>query len=254
MVTLQEVETQLAAIGANYRFWGRAEIVELQHILVPGERIQACLNGRYEGGFATFVATDQRLLLVDKKLFYLTTEDMRYDMIAEVDFSAQLFSGTVKVVTPTKSLTFTSYRPQVLRQVATHIQQRVMQVRHIAAPASDLTPAQGQPSQQPQPVVTKPIHQAGPFAANAPVAAPVAAPPAVSQPVTAADARAQYAQNPEPYASLLGNQAVVGAASTQEPALPSPIRRNPYVNPPLMVRRRIGRFGPIGQASQSHTS
>lgn len=240
MVSLQEVENQLTAIGANYRFWGRAEIVELQHILVPGERIQACLNGRYEGGFATFVATDQRLLLVDKKLFYLTTEDMRYDMIAEVDFTAQLFSGTIKVVTPTKSLTFTSYRPQILRQVATHIQQRVMQVRHIAAPTNGVAQAQGQTGHvPPRPVVNRPIHQV-----YQPPAAPAAPPPS------------HYSLYPEVYASLLGNQAVNGANAEPDQArasavgLPSPVRRNPYVNPPLMVRRRIGRFGPIGQPYQ----
>src|SRR5690349_14341378 len=97
MVTLKEVEKQLTAIGANNRYWGRAEIIELQHILVPGEQIKAHLTGRYQGGFANFVATDQRLLLVDKKLFYLTVEDMRYDMIAEVDFSGQLLSATIRV-------------------------------------------------------------------------------------------------------------------------------------------------------------
>lgn len=241
MVTLQEVESQLESIGANYRFWGRAEIVELQHMLVPGERIQACLNGRYEGGFATFVATDQRLLLVDKKLFYLTTEDMRYDMIAEVDFSAQLLSGTIKVVTPTKSLVFTSYRPKILRQVASHIQQRVMQVRHISAQPGAPVPTHAQPQHQPQPVVTKPIHQAYQQAAE-----PA---PAVSQPVEppAAPSQAiQYVRNPEPYATMLGNQAVISAANDSA-SLPMPSRRNPYMNPPLMTRRRIGRFGSIGQ-------
>lgn len=215
MVTLQEVEKQLEAIGANSKFWGRAEIVELQHILVPGERVQACLNGRYQGGFATFVATDQRLLIVDKKLFSLAIEDMRYDMISEVDFGAQLLSGTIKVCTPTKNLTFTTYKPQVLRQVTSYIQQRVMQVRHQYS-------AQNEPQT---------------LAFNQPLASP---PPAQSTPVVAA--------LPEvvdtPYAAVIGNQAIT-AANTQ-PSLPTPQRRNPYMHPPVLMRRKIGRFGSIG--------
>jgi hypothetical protein len=210
MVTLQEVERQLNTIGANNRFWGRAEIIELQHILVPGEQIQACLYGRHQGGFATFVTTDQRLLLVDKKIFYLTVEDMRYDMIAEVDFSAQLLSGTMRVCTPTKNLSFTTYKPQVLRQVASYIQQRVMQVRHQYMP-------------------------------DEPIAQPSLA--QVIQPATPVTSIANR------YASLLeiGNQAVSGANTPEE--LPAPQRRNPYMNPPLIMRRRIGRFGAIGHTS-----
>lgn len=228
MITLQQVESQLESIGANYKFWGRAEIVELQHILIPGERIQACLNGRYTGGFATFIATDQRLLLIDKKIFFLTVEDMRYDMINEVDFSAQLFSGTIKVCTPTKTLQFTNYRPKVLRKLAAYIQQRVMQVRHQYMEQS------GHVQHQPQPVVFKPISLD-----EQPVQAPQ--PTAVQTPV------------PD-WAAILGNQAMsapdysVTTEATTDPepaALPQPLRRNPYMNPPLMTRKRIGRFGPI---------
>jgi len=216
MITLQEVEKQLEAIGANSRFWGRAEIVELQHILIPGEQIQSLINGRYQGGFATFVTTDQRLLLVDKKIFFLTVEDMRYDMIAEVDFSAQLLSGTIQVCTPTKNLTFTTFKPKPLREVASYIQQRVMQLRNQYDPQQ-----QQQSSVSPQPIGL----------------------PAQSNQAT------QTATKPAPvmrgvYAALLGSQAVTGAE--QEPGLPSPLRRNPYMNAPMVTRRRIGRFGPIG--------
>lgn len=232
MVTLKEVEKQLNAIDANSRFWGRAEIVELQHILVPGEQIQACMNGKYEGGFATFVATDQRLLLVDKKLFYLTVEDMRYDMIAEVDFGAQLMSGTIRVCTPTKTLTFTTLKPKPLRLAANYIQQRVMQVRH-----------QYEPQQLPQfqPAELQAVEPLAPAVQPAPVAAAVA-----TQPAVAVEPNPTEALN-NMYAEMLGSQAIEGAeAASLENQLPLPQRRNPYMNPPLMMRRRIGRFGPIG--------
>lgn len=129
MITLQEVEEQLKHIGANYRFWGRPEIMELPKILIPGEQIQACVNCHYSGGFATFCATDQRLLLIDKKILYLTLEDLRFDMINEVDYCAQLLSATMSVCTPTKTLVITTLHPAQLREVSTYIQQRVMQVR-----------------------------------------------------------------------------------------------------------------------------
>jgi hypothetical protein len=85
MVSHREVERQLKAIGAEFRFWNKPEIRELKHVLVHGERIMHCVSGRYEAGFAILCITDQRVLLIDKKPFYLTLEDVRYDMVAEVD-------------------------------------------------------------------------------------------------------------------------------------------------------------------------
>ncbi len=222
MVTLQEVERQLNAIGANSHYWGRAEIEELQHILVPGEQIMACLYGHYQGGFATFVATDQRLLLVDKKIFYLTVEDMRYDMIAEVDFSAQLMSGTIRVCTPTKTLTFTSFKLKALRQVTNYIQQHVMEVRHQYSPGA-----------------VAPVVESAPVAVVSEPLQPVATEP---PPTAALNGM---------YAAMLGSQAMNGSEPVKHKVLPLPQRRNPYMNPPLMTRRRIGRFGPIGTPESS---
>lgn len=129
MVSLTEVENQLKRIGVSIRFWGRAEMRELQHILIPGEQIKACMNGRYEGGFAMLCATDQRLLLIDKKPLYLTVEDIRYDMIVEVDFGYRLLDASATVCTPNKTLAFTTFRQKELRALTNFVQKRVMEIR-----------------------------------------------------------------------------------------------------------------------------
>lgn len=129
MITAAEVDQQLKDVGVSRSFWGRAELAELQHILMPGEKIQGCLNGHYENGLAVLCATDQRLLLIDKKLFHLSVEDLRYDMIAEVDYGAQLITGTIRICTPTKVLAFTTFKPKLLRVMASFIQQRVIEIR-----------------------------------------------------------------------------------------------------------------------------
>lgn len=138
MVELHVVEDQLKAIGADFRFWGRAEKRELRHILVEGEVIHHCLNGRYEGGFAMLCVTDRRLLLIDKKPLYLTLEDVRYDMISEVDFSHRLVDATVKVCTVNKNLRFTSFRNGDLRKLTAFVQDRVMETRQQHAQPSQV--------------------------------------------------------------------------------------------------------------------
>ncbi len=129
MVPLTHVEEQLKRIVCNFRFWGRAEIKELAHILLPDEVIAACTNGRYEGGFALLVVTNLRLLLVDRKPMFLMLEDLRFDMIVELDFSTRLLNAMLKVVTPARTLTFNAWNGQRLRAILDYTQERIAELR-----------------------------------------------------------------------------------------------------------------------------
>ncbi len=126
MVHRNEVSEQLKRLGVNFQFWCRPEIRELPNILFEGEQLQHVLIGRYEGGFALFCATDQRVLLVDKKPFYLTLEDIRYDMISDVQYNHRLIDATMRLGTVHKTISFTAYNHSKLRNFTSFIQQQVM--------------------------------------------------------------------------------------------------------------------------------
>src|SRR5579862_3274748 len=122
MVSLQNVEEQLKRLGCNFRFWGRAEIKELSVVLMPDEVIAQCTNGHYEGGFALLVATDRRLILVDRKPMFLTLEAISYDMISQVDFNHRLMDATLHIFTFNKCLDFTSWNHKRLRTILAYTQ------------------------------------------------------------------------------------------------------------------------------------
>ncbi len=134
MVSITYVEAQLKRIGCNFRFWGRAEVKELANILLPDEIIAGCVNGRYEGGFALLCVTNMRLLLVDRKPMFLTIEDIRFDMIAEIDYSARLLDSTIRVITGNRTLLFNAWSNHRLRNILNYTQQRIMEIRqpHLA--------------------------------------------------------------------------------------------------------------------------
>lgn len=144
MVTVAYVEEQLRRVGGTVRFWGKSTVRELANILMPEEIIAGCVNGRYEGGFALLAVTNMRLLLVDKKPMFLELEDIRFDMIAELDFSSRLFDNTINVITPTKTLTFKSWNGQRLRAILNYTQQRVMEIRQPHLVQQFTTPARNQ--------------------------------------------------------------------------------------------------------------
>lgn len=129
MVSLQSIEDQLAKLGINLRFWGRPEVRELQHVLVQNEKIIGAVNGRYEGGFALLVVTDQRVLLIDKKPWFITVEDLRFDMISEVDYNGRLIDATIVIFTLNKTLRFTALKQKQLRAMTSYIQERIMDIR-----------------------------------------------------------------------------------------------------------------------------
>jgi hypothetical protein len=123
MVSKQLINEQLKRLGFSLNGWGRSEIRELPHILLPGEEIYELVNGTYEGGFALAVATDVRLLLVDKKpMNFLTVEDLRFDMINEIDYSHRLLGAHIRVTTGSKELIFHSYNKARLRKLIGHVQ------------------------------------------------------------------------------------------------------------------------------------
>jgi hypothetical protein len=129
MVTKDMIEAQLKRLGVTVKGWGAGEINELQHILMDNETITGYAHGWYDNGFATLITTNERLLLIDKKLFHLTIEDVRYDMVAEVDFNARIMDATIRVSSMNKTLRFTSMKQRQLRDLTNYVQHRVMELR-----------------------------------------------------------------------------------------------------------------------------
>ena len=199
MVDPKIVKQQLDRIGEPISFLWEAELNELPRILMEGEEIQHVIGGRYTGGFALMCATNLRLLLVDKKFLFLTVEDIRYDMIAELDYGHQWVGATIHVRSFSKDLKFQSWKKLKLRDFTTYVQHRVMQLRQQQSATSPMIPLQtfgdvdGELTpEQAQSIV--PVSPEGWYKANPPVQ-----------------------------------------------------MMNPYVQSPLMTRRRVGRFDLVGK-------
>ncbi len=154
MVHISVIEARLSQLGVQLSRWYQPEIKELQHILTDNEKIIAAVPGRYFAGYALLVATDQRLLLIDKRTLFITLEDIRYDMISETNFSSKLFDATAHIYTLNKQHRFTAikYKKQ-LRDLVSYVQRRVMEIR------------QGVPNEQPDLYQPETVSQAPHFPA-----------------------------------------------------------------------------------------
>lgn len=140
MVHISEIEGRISQLGVRISRWYQAELRELQHILMDHEQIVAVVPGRYFNGYALLVATDHRLLLIDKRTFFMNLEDIRYDMISETDFNSRLFDATLRIFTLNKQHRFTSvkYKHQ-LRDLTRYVQRRIMEIRQYQNASSPQT-------------------------------------------------------------------------------------------------------------------
>jgi hypothetical protein len=204
MLSREAIEEQLTKIGCNFRFWGRSEVRELHKILMEDEVIAQCVNGEYTNGFAMLLATNHRILLVDKKpLLYLTVEDMRFELITDFNYSHRLVNATICISTPNKSLTFTSWNKSGLRKLLEGIQLRVHDLRsnnHMTQFFQHYYNNQGSQQSQPlpqwaqieQPMPQQPPRHVEPQSYYAPNLAPQPAPEDASPVVAQAMNRASF--------------------------------------------------------------
>ena len=235
MVHPSLIEARLGKLGFSASRWFRAEINELQHILMNDEEIVSLACGRYFGSFALLVATDQRMLIIDKRVFFMTIEDIRYDMISEIDFNMQqVYAANLTVYTMNKTHKFTTvkYKRQ-LRELATFTQRRVWELRQ-QMPSESLPSAQSQTS-------LVPTVSINPFAGST-SPRPIRPP----QPISA-QPNDYYVDHPvrdsHQIRERVGHVAhVVGSAATKAAHSPHIHHRpfNPYLTGSLMTRRPIG--------------
>lgn len=97
------IQTQLTKIGitqsSSPAIWGRREIAELPAIIQEDEEIFGLVQGVYNGGQGILVATNKRLLFIDKGIVYgLKVEDFGLDKITSIQYESGLIFADIKIM------------------------------------------------------------------------------------------------------------------------------------------------------------
>lgn len=219
MVSIKTLNQDLKKIGCHYPLWGRSEVIELAKVLCEGEEIAEVINGYYEGGFAQLCVTNRRVLLIDKKPLALTIEDLRYDMITEVDYGDRIITSNIHIITPIRTLHFSTWNRHHLRQAMTKIQDKVMEMRN-----QSFLSEQFHPVPMPAPSPRSRVRQSGRLAA------------ALVRRVIEKPFRFETGIDHNDYDRGEGNQFEHQVSYVAIPR-PSPLI-NPYHKAPLLARRR----------------
>lgn len=123
----------------------RGEAKELPKLLWPDELPLKVIRGTYEKGTGILLATDRRLLFVNKGLMSLKVEDFGYDKITSLQYKTGMMFGEIDVLASGNRATFKNIEKAYVRDFADWVRARISApkasgpsvVGHAGASASD---------------------------------------------------------------------------------------------------------------------
>jgi uncharacterized pyridoxamine 5'-phosphate oxidase family protein len=89
------IQRELARVGVSQYGQLKMSSRYLFNILHEDEHIQGCVYGRGDRGLAMLVATDMRIIYIDRKPFYVSTDELTYDVVNGIRSESQMFFSTI---------------------------------------------------------------------------------------------------------------------------------------------------------------
>ena len=100
-------ELKLAGVSRMGLTWPESR--HLHSIIHLNEHIKGAVYGQNDDGSIMLVATDRRIIYIDKKPFFTTEDEVTYDVVSGVSYSHALFNATVTLHTRIKDFVVRTY-------------------------------------------------------------------------------------------------------------------------------------------------
>ncbi|TKX33322.1 PH domain-containing protein [Campylobacter taeniopygiae] len=97
MPSLEEIQNQISDFSNAKSIFSKKEIKVLPEILWEGEKVKKAAQGTYNLATGLLVATDKRLIFIDKGFINLKVETFLYDKISSIEYSTGLIFGEIVI-------------------------------------------------------------------------------------------------------------------------------------------------------------
>lgn len=98
MPTIDNIKKQIKNLDGLESFLARKEIKELPKILWEDEEIVNLVQGFYNNGTGLLIATNRRLIFVDKGMLWgVKVEDFPYDKISSIQYETGILMGEIDI-------------------------------------------------------------------------------------------------------------------------------------------------------------
>jgi hypothetical protein len=144
MADIASVEKAIKNLSGGEKFFGRGEIKALPSILWEDELPEKIIQGTYNNGGGILVATNKRLVFVDKGLMSLKVEDFPYDRITSIQYTTGMLMGGIDIYASGNKAEIKNVTKDQVKPFAEYIRARITGASaHASASVSPQTSAEG---------------------------------------------------------------------------------------------------------------
>ena len=136
MPTREEIISQIRNQSNMSKFLAKREVKELPSILWEDEIVENIVQGMYANNFGLLVATNKRLLFIDKGLIRLVVEDFPYDKITSLQYETGLVQGRIIVFVSGNRAEIRNIEKAAVKNFTEFVRARVTTIQDSAAPSS----------------------------------------------------------------------------------------------------------------------
>lgn len=123
----ERIKRDLKALGVtNFALW-RAVSRYLPHIIHPSEYIGGVVYGRCQNDFAMLVATDRRVIFLDKQPLFVNEDEVTYFVVSGVSYSSAGIGMTVTLHTRIKDFVIRTFNQKCAKGFIQYIEARCLE-------------------------------------------------------------------------------------------------------------------------------
>jgi hypothetical protein len=123
----QRIKQELRELGVSRYGLLKLESRFLPRIIHKGEHIMGVVYGSHQEGSVMIVATDRRIIVLDKKPLFVNEDEISYVVVGGVSFSHAGLGTTVTLHTRTKDYTVQTLNQQCARGFVEYIERRCLE-------------------------------------------------------------------------------------------------------------------------------
>lgn len=121
-IKTKRVKRELLDAGVTAYGLLKSESRYLPKIIHDHERIEAAIYGQHNSSSAMLVATDERIIFLDKKPMVEMFDEVSYEVVSGIEFDIHTFFATIVLHTPVRNYEFKYVNLRCAEKFARHIE------------------------------------------------------------------------------------------------------------------------------------
>lgn len=122
----QRIMNELKAVDVSWYGLVKSEISMLPQLIHDDEHIMGVVYGHHKGSSAMLIATDHRVLYIDRKPMFVNTDELTYDIVGGIAFGKVGLRSSVVLHTRTGDYAFTTMNFKAAKHFIDYIESRCL--------------------------------------------------------------------------------------------------------------------------------